>query len=472
MTEVSNKEVVSPQTEVKDSEKDLLNWLEKNSQGREDVQKKLENNPELKGILKGVDPKVWKEVFKNAKPEERSELAVVFKHLNFKFNQLVFEKTQEEAELEKAIRKELGLLQDEVLEASKIDYKNLKNDQFGQEASEKLEVSKDIRSDEDLAIAALLVGQEADPQKQNEMLKFVKKIKDWNAMTNVLAHILSDKKYEGKTSFTEQYLKADPQIRALYGKSRFLVNETGRIVQLLNATSRENLQKIVDIKGRAGANVKEAYNAKKFLEVNQEVLDKEPFLLLSDLNMTGELDRKEKGIVNNHRWTEQQLYAAFLSNADTKNVPSSEMGLVASILVNSNIAGLDTSSNAIKQIVDGERTKDLISGFKLLLSGTKYPVNEIENNTLQEFSAFLKKYPEAIAVYHKELDKRSYNAGVDLSDLLTASQLKNLQNKKDIQQLSELNSIRDETKVWFDEQMASLPKDSEEREWFDSLDAS
>ncbi len=472
MTEVSNKEVVSPQTEVKDSEKDLLNWLEKNSQGREDVQKKLENNPELKGILKGVDPKVWKEVFKNAKPEERSELAVVFKHLNFKFNQLVFEKTQEEAELEKAIRKELGLLQDEVLEASKIDYKNLKNDQFGQEASEKLEVSKDIRSDEDLAIAALLVGQEADPQKQNEMLKFVKKIKDWNAMTNVLAHILSDKKYEGKTSFTEQDLKADPQIRALYGKSRFLVNETGRIVQLLNATSRESLQKIVDIKGRAGANVKEAYNAKKFLEVNQEVLDKEPFLLLSDLNMTGELDRKEKGKVNNHRWSEQQLYAAFLSNADTKNVPSSEMGLVASILVNSNIAGLDTSSNAIKQIVDGERTKDLISGFKLLLSGTKYPVNEIENNTLQEFSAFLKKYPEAIAVYHKELDKRSYNAGVDLSDLLTASQLKNLQNKKDIQQLSELNSIRDETKVWFDEQMASLPKDSEEREWFDSLDAS
>ncbi len=472
MTEVSDKEVVSPQTEVKDSEKGLLNWLEKNSQGREDLQKKLEHNEELKGLLKGVDAKVWKEVFKNAKPEERSELAVLFKHLNLKLDQLVFEKTQEEAELEKAIRKELGLLQDEVLEASKIDYKNLKNDQFGQEASEKLEVSKDIRSDEDLAIAALLVGQEADPQKQNEMLKFVKKIKDWNAMTNVLAHILSDKKYEGKTSFTEQYLKADPQIRALYGKSRFLVNETGRIVQLLNATSRESLQKIVDIKGRAGANVKEAYNAKKFLEVNQEVLDKEPFLLLSDLNMTGELDRKEKGKVNNHRWSEQQLYAAFLSNADTKNVPSSEMGPVVSTLVNSNMAGFDTSSNAIKQIVDGERTKDLISGFKLLLSGTKYPVNEIENNTLQEFSAFLKKYPEAIAVYHKELDKRSYNAGVDLSDLLTASQLKNLQNKKDIQQLSELNSIRDETKVWFDEQMASLPKDSEEREWFDSLDAS
>ncbi len=33
MTEVSDKEVVSPQTEVKDSEKDLLNWLEKKLTG-------------------------------------------------------------------------------------------------------------------------------------------------------------------------------------------------------------------------------------------------------------------------------------------------------------------------------------------------------------------------------------------------------------------------------------------------------
>lgn len=399
MTEVLNKEQVVSK-EAPKNDQDLLKWLESNVKGHEELRKKLEENEQLKALLKGVDAGVWKGLFKKAKPEERAELAVLFDHLKLDMSQLSFEQTKEELELKNEIQAQLDSLRYQVLSESKNTYDNLENDNYGKKSDETLELSRARRADENIAVADLLLPEVDRPnkdaallfqsldhqqyalwvlqsllkskeegqlsshdilekssilryyendtaalrhdigritylfnthkseiqklEKQQQMLTFVKKIKDWNGMTRVIAHILSSEKYSNKEKFTEQELKADPEVMALYGKKRFFVNEIGRIAAVLNATSRENLQKIVDLKGKSGVDLKEAYNAKKFLEVNQEIAKTNPFLLLSDLNMTGELDRKEKGLANNHRRSEQQLYAAFLSNADTENVRKSD----------------------------------------------------------------------------------------------------------------------------------------------------
>jgi hypothetical protein len=90
---------------------------------------------------------------------------------------------------------------------------------------------------------------------------------------------------------------------------------------------------------------------------------------------------------------------------------------------------------------------------------------------LDEFAVFLRNNPESIALYHKQLDRLSYDKKIDIQDLLLASKLKELSKKDDLEAASELNSIRDETKDWFMEQLNSFPKGSQEREWFDSLDA-
>lgn len=376
MTEVLNKEQVVSKETLKNAQ-DLLNRLESNVKGQTELRDKLEDNDDLKKILKGVDAGIWKECFKKAKSEEREELAVLFDHLKLEMNQLSFDQTKEELELKNEIQAQLYSLRYQVLSESKNEYDNLENDRYGRESDEALQLSRDRRIDENIAIADLLLPEEVRPdkeaatlfqtlhhqqyalwvlqsllknqgedqissddilekstilsyygndttalrhdigritylfnthkaeiqklEKQQQMFAFVKKIKDWRRMTRVVAYILSSEKYSNKEKFTEQELKADPEIMALYGKKRFLVNEIGRIVALLNATSKENLQKIVDIKGKSGVDIKEAYNAKKFLEVNQEIANTNPFLLLSDLNMTGELDRKERGIANNHR---------------------------------------------------------------------------------------------------------------------------------------------------------------------------
>nr|MBR6100381.1 hypothetical protein [bacterium] len=74
-------------------------------------------------------------------------------------------------------------------------------------------------------------------------------------------------------------------------------------------------------------------------------------------------------------------------------------------------------------------------------------------------------------MYHKQLDRLSYDKKIDIQDLLLASKLNKISEKKDLEAVKELNSIRDETKDWFMEQLNSFPEGSQEREWFDSLDA-
>ena len=545
MTELFNNgiETSKPNENVPSSDVKLLDILTKNVEWRKKLQEELQKKESE--IKKAIEKALWspdnrKKVLMDAyskaeKSQEKEEIAALAVH----FWVELWEK-DDNPEMKEAIvsvKRELWVLEVDV----KNDYRNLKDDKFGEKSEHMLSPEKDKRNEEDLAIADLLLDDKDRPHreaaklydglsrknvamrvmkeaidriekweqfnsyadiqnlpafaseyyndsssktdvwrilllvtkykddikddklpKQAEMYKFVKKIKNWDSMTNVLAYVLGkeewkDKwKWEWKTLFTKEDIKKDPIIWEYYWKKRFLTSESWRIVKLLNSATRENMQKIIDIKWKKWVDVRDVYNARTFVEQNEDSknIDSNPFLFLSDLNMTWNLDRGNEWRANGHRWSEQQLYANFLSVADTEEV-----------------AVDDTKEKRIK---DGPKTKDLIQGFKELLKGTEYwkrAEEAIKEWNLKEFSSFLKANPEAIALYHKQLDRLSYDKKIDIQDLLLASRLKKISEKKDLEAVNELNSIRDETKDWFMEKLNSFPEGSPEREWFDSLDA-
>lgn len=544
MTEnLKAREALTQNDKVPSSDVKLLDVLIKSVDWRKRLQEELQKKES--DIKKAIENALWspenrKKVLMDAyskasNSQEKDEIATLAVHF---WVELWDNENPEMKEAIATVKRELKVLESDI----RNDYRNLKDDKYGEKSEHMLSPERDKRNEEDLAIADLLLDDKDRPHreavklydwlsrksaamrvmkeaiakvdewkhitssvdiqnlpafsseyndssssartdawrilllvtkykddikeekitKQAEMFKFVKKIKNWNSMTNVLAYVLNkeewkDKwKWEWKTLFTKEDIKNDPTIWEYYWKKRFLTSESWRIVKLLNSATRENMQKIIDIKWKKWVDVRDAYNARTFVETNIEnsTIFNNPFLLLSDLNMTWNLDRGNEWRTNGHRWSEQQLYANFLSVADTEEV--------------------SVDGTTEKRIKNGPKTKDLIDGFKLLLKGTEYwkrAETAIQSWNLDEFAVFLRNNPESIALYHKQLDRLSYDKKIDIQDLLLASKLKELSKKDDLEAASELNSIRDETKDWFMEQLNSFPKGSQEREWFDSLDA-
>lgn len=292
-------------------------------------------------------------------------------------------------------------------------------------------------------------------RKEKDMLGFVKKIKNWNTMTNVLRYVLDDKNLSDKLwNITKEDIDSDKTIMGIYGKNRFLVNEKSRILRILNNASKEDIQKIIDIKWRNG-DVREAFNVKQMLRENESLIDSNPFLLISDLNSTWSLDRSAKGMRNNHRWAEQQMYATFLSLADTKDVK------------------VEWEEDAQKQIIAWPKTTELIKWFARLLKWTVYESDKIAvewdyEETFNNFKQFLKNNPDSIVMYRQRLDKLSYNRTVDLRDLLTAKWQEWLLKRENAVAEVELNEIRDERKLWFEDQ---IKRDPAAKEWYESLSA-
>ncbi len=295
-----------------------------------------------------------------------------------------------------------------------------------------------------------LVGQ---LRKEKEMLSFVRGIKNWNTMTNVLSYVLNNKNLADKLwNITKEDIDSDKTIMEIYGKNRFLVDEKSRILRILNSASKEDIQKIIDIKWRNG-DVREAFNVKQMLKENESLVDANPFLLISDLNSTWSLDRSAEGMGNSHRWAEQQMYATFLSLADTKDVKA------------------EWETDAQKQIVEWPKTTELIKWFARLLKWTVYESDKIvvewdDKKTFENFKQFLKNNPDSIAMYRQRLDKLSYNKTVDLRDLLTAKWQESLSNREKAVAEVELNEIRDERKLWFENE---IKKDPAAKEWYESL---
>ena len=64
----------------------------------------------------------------------------------------------------------------------------------------------------------------------------------------------------------------------------------------------------------------------------------------------------------------------------------------------------------------------------------------------------------------------SYNQSIDAEDLVTESGLNGLKRRRNLEEVKVLNIPNSEYRKRFEDKLSSLPKDSPQRKWFDSLD--
>lgn len=543
----------------------------------------LEKSPVLKNFLAGLTQEQWEDAYKNAKTrKDTHDLAALFRFKDWTYwkyetafdrnkyiswtseyeaalKDLDEDKQKEKEALYKSIRESLAPLYDDLARSSRVKHQNLSaerkswDDEYWNAVEGSLRVDRDKRSDENLAVADLLVLarpskaardlyesasnksavmkalQAADTlnpdwesintdlnssyryeggdvrsndlkiiqkiysehrddinklQQQEKMLKFVKKIKDWDTMVNVLEFVVrkvedpefdQDFKHKMKNWILQKDdIKKYPEIMKLYGKKRFLRSETSHVTKILNSASLENIKKIIELK-KYNIDLKEVYNQTRLLESNAWIDKKEqisveenPLLYLCDFSADWKLNRGREWVANSHRWSEQQMYSTFISVADTKE------------------------TNWVKEIVNGRQTGDVIRGFKMLMKNkygqellnSELPDDKLDNVAiaadaekgqeaqrwwLDYLSDFMKRHPEVVSYYHHELDSLSYIYTSDLQELVTKTGLEWLLKKEDLRASDELNQLSDENSRWFLNKIKSYPEGSEERKFFESM---
>lgn len=267
-----------------------------------------------------------------------------------------------------------------------------------------------------------------------------------NSIANALSQILNDNPDIDKWSFKREHIK-DWAMNQLWRNGKWFVNEKNQLVKILNSVGRKTLDNFIR-EMKVFNNVRVLQKTKKFVEMNEKNICKNPFLVLSDFNRSGDIGRWEKWLKHEWRTSEQAMYNIFVLLADTKD------------------------DRWIKKIIDWPKTIDLVKWFiSMIKSAWDGRYQDIEdkfggNYTMENLWNYMVEHAETIVLYQQTLNYLSYNPSIDISSIVSYSRRQSIVDSK-MQDIEQLSTNRDDVQKWFNKQL----ENKEFKEQFEKLSA-
>ncbi len=324
---------------------------------------------------------------------------------------------------------------------SRNQYHNLENDQYWEMSQEALASNYD-------AIIDYMEGQ-----NNNNLIQAFQRLKiNPNNIANTLAQILADNPTITKWNFKKEHISREAMDQ-LWRNSRWFVNEKSELIKILNEVPTDKLNQFIN-EMKVFNDIRQLNKTKRFIEMNQYKIKTNPFLVLSDFSRNWVLGRDGNETDNwlSHGWrtSEQAMYDNFLSYSNTETKWSH------------------------KEIVNGERTADLVQWFVSMIKSIwdgRY--DDIENSfpdwayTIENLWNYIIAHPETLELYQQTLNNLSYNPSVDISNIISHSRRQLIINNE-MQNIESINTNRDSIKKRVD---AQLGKDEEFNKRFSALSA-